>query len=69
MVSVNAALPAAAETGLRLMSAGGAAKTAGVHTSIKTAGKTAFHHCMSLRALCIWSILHGVKHSLATPAK
>lgn len=68
MVSVNAAPPAVAEAGLRPMSAGGAANTAGVHASARTTGKTAFHLRMSLRALCIWSILHGVKHSLATPS-
>jgi hypothetical protein len=52
-----------------LMSAGGTANAAGVHASARTAGKTAFHLRMNLRALCIWNFLHGVKRSLATTGK
>jgi hypothetical protein len=69
MVSVNSPLPAVAEAGLRLMSAGGAANTAGTHASTRAAGRITLHRRMNLRALCIWNFLQGVKRSLATTGK
>ncbi len=65
MVSVKAALPAAAVAGLRLPMEGAAASAAGAHANARIAEKATVDQHLNQRALCICNHLSREKLSIS----